>query len=1011
MRKFLIASILLSPLILHAEFEPKYTNMEFKNNSEFIKSNNKPNKNKLNEEVEYLIEILKRQEKKLGKNNPKLINNLKKIANFYIEIGEDNLAIDYTKKAYKLSKRIYSESNVETRILRKKLATLYRSLELFKEAEPLYEWELNFVENKYGSDDLKIVVPKYNLALSYKGQGKYIDTERLLLNILKIFDEKKKFEHPDKVPTLIALGNLYTESGKYKEAEKFLKKALQIEEITFGNDNFKIIQTLNNLGKLYLEQDFYVKSEDNYLRALKISQSYYGNEHQETGSIEIYLAKVHLKQKDYDKSDKLFKKALIKFKNLYGSEHKEIGEIYRYVGNLNFEKELYKEAENFYLKALKLNRKFYGKEHITILNILNDLGLLTTAKGEYKKAEEYYLEARKIANNLGFEDDHPYISNINQNIALIYEEQGLFEDAELIFLNSLQMNQDRYGIDNSAVKTDLKNLSLLYFKKKEYDKAIYYYKLFLNTEFTLIQREAAQKVISNRLSFINSYGNKSGFAFWFTEFGDEGLNLALFSRLNKQGLLHDIEKRQARLSLSDTQQNESKILADLNAQLASKNLTPQEHKFIKDKKEALEKKYLRKLPRFKPNIVSVKDISKVIPKDGILIEYQKYNPKPFKEVKTNKKNQIGERYIALLLKPSGEITAVDLGKASKIENKIQEAMEATKELPESYEDFDKAKNLWKELSELIIKPLKASIGDANTLFISADAEIHRIPFSALTSHKGDGLLASEINLRLITSGKELLYLSREPNFKNGRSLVVANPSFNSKNNLFFNRFFKKNKSKISQKRSSELSSKKWNDLPGSEKEGKEIAKLINAKLLIRERATALAIQKENAPYILHVASHAFFLPEKNKRENPLYNSGIVLAGANYPENNLKDDGILTAAEVSNLDLQGTEMVVVSGCDSSKGEIYFGEGVYGLKRAIAVAGARSSLLSLWEVDDKATVFFMKSFYEKLINGTSRSDALALTQKEFRNHSNKDYRHPYYWATFQLSGDWRTINFNI
>ena len=145
-----------------------------------------------------------------------------------------------------------------------------------------------------------------------------------------------------------------------------------------------------------------------------------------------------------------------------------------------------------------------------------------------------------------------------------------------------------------------------------------------------------------------------------------------------------------------------------------------------------------------------------------------------------------------------------------------------------------------------------------------------------------------------------------------------------------------------------------------------------------------------------------------KGENPLLRSGIVLAGANKPDAKKFDDGYLTALELANLDLSATEMVVVSGCESGKGDIQAGESVYGLKRAIAVAGARSSLLSLWKVNDKETAAFMESFYRRLKKGDGRADALAATQKEFRNHPDPSWRHPYVWAAFQLSGDWRPIN---
>ena len=118
---------------------------------------------------------------------------------------------------------------------------------------------------------------------------------------------------------------------------------------------------------------------------------------------------------------------------------------------------------------------------------------------------------------------------------------------------------------------------------------------------------------------------------------------------------------------------------------------------------------------------------------------------------------------------------------------------------------------------------------------------------------------------------------------------------------------------------------------------------------------------------------------------------------------------MTALEITNLNWDGTELVVISGCSSGKGLKKTGEGVYGLNRAIIVAGAKSSLLSLWDVDDKATSLFMENFYIKLKNGISRSKALYETQKEFRKHPIEAWRHPNVWAAFQLSGDWRPIDF--
>jgi len=134
-----------------------------------------------------------------------------------------------------------------------------------------------------------------------------------------------------------------------------------------------------------------------------------------------------------------------------------------------------------------------------------------------------------------------------------------------------------------------------------------------------------------------------------------------------------------------------------------------------------------------------------------------------------------------------------------------------------------------------------------------------------------------------------------------------------------------------------------------------------------------------------------------------------MAGANQPTANQGDNGVLTAIEATELRLKGTELVVLSACDTAQGDIRTGEGVYGLQRSLAVAGARSTLLSLWKVDDAATLEFMTRFYKRLKAGEGRADALAATQKEFRDGipGKPDWKEPYYWAAWQLVGDWRPI----
>src|SRR5262249_48909930 len=138
-------------------------------------------------------------------------------------------------------------------------------------------------------------------------------------------------------------------------------------------------------------------------------------------------------------------------------------------------------------------------------------------------------------------------------------------------------------------------------------------------------------------------------------------------------------------------------------------------------------------------------------------------------------------------------------------------------------------------------------------------------------------------------------------------------------------------------------------------------------------------------------------------DNPLTRSGLVFAGANVN----RDDAILTALEASGLDLWGTQLVVLSACDTGVGAVTKGGGVFGLRRAFALAGTETQVMSLWKVDDEATRDLMVSFYQGIAFAyQSRREALRAAQLAMLQHSSRS--HPHYWASFILSGDWRTLD---
>ncbi len=202
----------------------------------------------------------------------------------------------------------------------------------------------------------------------------------------------------------------------------------------------------------------------------------------------------------------------------------------------------------------------------------------------------------------------------------------------------------------------------------------------------------------------------------------------------------------------------------------------------------------------------------------------------------------------------------------------------------------------------------------------------------------------------------------------------------------------------------DLSSVYFARLAGTAGEARAIDALFpEATLLTGRSATKAAIERLQAPRILHIASHGFFL--RSQAENPLLRSGLALAGANEARGP-HADGILTALEASALNLWGTKLVTLSACDSGVGEVRNGEGVYGLRRAFVLAGSETLVMSLWPVSDAASRETMVAYYTGLRAGLGRGDALRAAKLEILKRTGR--QHPFYWASFIQSGEWANLD---
>lgn len=396
----------------------------------------------------------------------------------------------------------------------------------------------------------------------------------------------------------------------------------------------------------------------------------------------------------------------------------------------------------------------------------------------------------------------------------------------------------------------------------------------------------------------------------------------------------------------------------------------------------------------------VAQVQRAIPAEAALVEIASYRPLDPKLDDASKR--WGPRhYAAYVLRGSGDPRSVDLGEAEAIDDVV---MKLRRALADPRKDTVKAAA--RRLDAQVMEPVRKLVGDARHILLAPEGALHLVPFGALQDEQGRYLI-ERYTFTYLTTGRDLLRMqARRPSRQS--PVIVADPDFGARSTREF-------AASPTAARSIDFRNVEFEALPGTAREAQAIRNLYpDAVLLTGASATEAAIKRVSGPRVLHLASHGFFLPDQpverrdsgpsGPRENPLLRSGLAFAGANRGASGA-DDGILTALELAGLDLVGTQLVTLSACETGLGDVRRGEGVFGLRRALVIAGAESQVISLWKIDDETTESLMVDFYQRLRAAAGRAE--ALRQAQFRLLADRKLGHPFYWAGFILSGDWRSL----
>jgi CHAT domain-containing protein len=326
------------------------------------------------------------------------------------------------------------------------------------------------------------------------------------------------------------------------------------------------------------------------------------------------------------------------------------------------------------------------------------------------------------------------------------------------------------------------------------------------------------------------------------------------------------------------------------------------------------------------------------------------------------------------------------------------------------------------------KPIADKIGDAKTIYVSLGGVYNNINLNTIYNPTTGKYLIEEKDIRIVNSARDFVLRkeSEKKNYTSNTASLFGFPNFDGNttvsadtSDLFastrdLNSFWLDSLTR---------GGMKAKPLPATKIEVENISSRLKSKgwqvnSFLADNASETNIKKQQSPRILHVATHGYFfqdipMDKDNNRflgmdrqqvvQDPMLRSGLLLTGSNRTlkgESSTGENGLLSAAEASLLDLRETELVVLSACETGKGEVKNSEGVYGLRKAFSDAGAQNIIMSLWKVDDKVTQEFMSRFYEIWLNDkTSIREAFNRTQLEIK----AKYPQPYYWGAFILVGE--------
>lgn len=864
------------------------------------------------------------------------------------------------------------------------LGSICSNLARYDHAQSYFERALRIIRAKEGEESRNAAMVLNNLAVLNERRGNLDRARQLHERVLALRRKDLGDEHPDTLSSYSNLGTTLVELGEYTQARAHFEYVLAVQRRTLGEDHRQTAQSMYNLGIVLMHLGFVEQSRDLNLKALAVRRAVLGEKHIETAFAQVNLALAQAALGDFKAARHAHEEAVAVARAALGNEHPYTAKTLQTLGEFLATQGESQAALRRFEEAREINLKVLGREHANTALSYHGTAAQRYLLGDYATAQNDSETALAINRKVRGKQ-HPYTAGVLIDLGILAEVQGDLDRAIHYF------DQGRRAVHHHAAR--------------------------ILPSLTTPQQMAFLQTSQSGLEGSQDIGHVLSMALRHRENQAVALHSADWL-LNGKGVAQEAFAQQVRLAREDSRPEVASLLEKLattRQELSQQTIAAPEEVQRKQHErnlaalEATEADLTQQLARLGMDVelpegwVELQAVRGQIAESQCLVEFSRFN---VYDAKTSDKT--GSRYVAWIIPPAGDVAIIDLGEAVPIEAAIKAARHSIQSAVESILKEGelvaekKTRKALRELARLILDPLMPHLGDTKEFILSPDGLLWLVPWAALPLPDG-AYTVENFNIRYVVSGRDLVTGgSVAP--ETTAALVLADPDFN----------LTPNTTELTRRPADGPRMFDVSRLPGTAVEARAILPSLKKYagqtwLYLGRDAVEAVVKQVHSPLVLSLATHGFFLPMDTHGDaiakNPLLRCGLLLAGCNGCSlASSQNDGILTGLEIVGTDLRGTELVVLSACDTGLGDVNAGEGVAGVRQAFQLAGARSVVATLWQVPDADTAQLMSSFFAALTDTTDKS--VALQQAQLARIQSRRERHgaahPFFWAAFTLTG---------